>query len=75
MGRHHMKDALENLVKDQSSRLVHWLSSTLSLRKTSQESISLERKSYLDCSSDMHYTRVEFGKVTYWSQTLRSWKR
>ena len=52
LGRHHMKDALENPVKDQSSRLVHWLSITLSLRKTSQESISFERKSYLDCSLD-----------------------
>ena len=36
------------LLKDQSSRLVHWLSITLLLRKTSQESINLERKSYLD---------------------------
>ena len=23
----------------------------------------------------MHCTRVEFGKVTYWSETLRSWRR
>ena len=23
----------------------------------------------------MHCTRVEFGRVTYWSQTLRSWQR
>ena len=43
-----------------------------SLRRTSQESIKLERKSYLDLSSD---TRVEFGRVTYWLQTLRSWRR
>ena len=35
------------------------------LRRTSQESINLERKSYLDCSSDTHCTRGEFGKVTY----------
>ena len=58
-----------------SFRLVHWLSITLSLRKTSQESINLERKSYLDCSSDTHCTREEFGRVTWWLQTLRSWKR
>ena len=32
--------------------MVHWLSITLFLRKTSQESINLERKSYLDCSLD-----------------------
>ena len=47
MGRPHMKDALENLLKDQFSRLFHWLSITLSLRKTSRESINLVRKYYL----------------------------
>ena len=52
MGRLHTKGVLENLVKDQSFRLVHWLNITLSLRKTSQESINLERKSNLDCSLD-----------------------
>ena len=43
--------------------------------KDSQESINLERKSYLDCSLDTLCTRVEFGRVTHWLQTLRSWKR
>ena len=33
------------------------------------------KKVYLDCSSDTLSTRVEFGRVTYWSQTLRSWRR
>ena len=75
MGRRHMKDVLGNHLKDQLFHLVHWLSTTLSLRKTTQESINLERKSYLDCSSDTLCTRREFGRVTYWSQTLRSWKR
>ena len=75
MGRLHTEDALENLLKDQSFRLVHWLSITQSLRKTSQESINLERKSYLDCSLDTLCTRGEFGRVTQWLQTLRSWKR
>ena len=37
---------------------------TLQLRKTSHESINLERKYYLDCSSDTLCTRVEFGRVT-----------
>ena len=37
--------------------LVHWLSITIFLRKTSQESINLERKSYLDCSLDTLCTR------------------
>ena len=54
--------------------LVHWLSITLQLRRPSQESINLERKSYLDCYSDMLCTRVAFGRVTS-SQTLRSWRR
>ena len=54
---------------------VHWLSITLLLRRTSLESINLERKFYLDCSSDTLSTRGEFGRVTYWSQTLRSWRR
>ena len=53
-------------MKDRSFRLIHWFSITLFLRKTSQESINLERKSYLDCSSDTHRTRREFGRVTYW---------
>ena len=34
-----------------------------------------KRKSYLDCSSDTHSTQVEFGRKTYWLQTLRSWNR
>ena len=62
-------------LKDQLFHLVHWLSITVSLRKTSQESINLERKCYLDCSSDTLCTRAEFGRVTYWLQTFRSWKR
>ena len=70
-----MKDVLGNHFKDQLFQLVHWLSITLFLRKTGQEFINLERKSYLDCSSDTLCTRREFGRVTYWLQTLRSWKR
>ena len=75
MGRPHVTDVLGNHLRDRSFRLVHWLSITLSLRRTSQESIILERKSYLDCSSDTLCTRGEFGRVTYWLQTLRSWRR
>ena len=50
------------LLKDQSFRLVHWLSISLFVRKTRQESINLERKSYLDCSSDTLCSREEFGE-------------
>ena len=62
MGKLYTKGVLENHVKDQSFRLVHWLSITLFLRKTSQESINLERKSYLDCSLDTLCTREEIWK-------------
>ena len=75
MGRRSMKDVLGNHLTDRLFHLVHWLSIILLLRRTSQESINLERKSYLVCSLDMVCTRVEFGRVTYWLQTLRSWKR
>ena len=43
--------------------------------KDTQESINLERKFYLHCSLDTLCTRGELGTVTYWLQTLRSWKR
>ena len=33
------------------------------------------RKSFLECSLGTLCTRCEFGRVTYWLQTLRSWKR
>ena len=74
-GKTHMRDVFGNHLKNRSFRLVHRLSITLSLRKTSHESINLERKSYLDCSSDTLCTRGELGRVTHWLQTLRSWKR
>ena len=61
-GKHHTRDVLANHSKVRSIRLVHWLSITSFLRKTSQDCIHLERKSYLDCSSDTHCTRCEFGR-------------
>ena len=57
MIRRPMKDVLGNHLKDRLFHLVHWLSIILLLRRTSQESINLERKSYLDCSSDTLCTR------------------
>ena len=62
MGRRPMKDVLGNHLRDRSFHLLHWLSITLFLRKTSQESINLERKSYLDCSSDTQCTRSGIWK-------------
>ena len=52
-----MKDVLGNHLMDRLYHLVHWLSINLSLRRTSQEFINLERKSHLDCSLDTHCTR------------------
>ena len=76
MGQPLMKDVLGNhFFKDRLFHLVHLLSITQKLRRTSQASINLERKSYLDCSSDTLCTREEFGRVTYWLQTLSSWRR
>ena len=57
MGRRPMKDVLGNHLKDRLFHMVHWLSITPSLRRTSEESINLERKSCLDCSSDTPCTR------------------
>ena len=57
-----MKDVLGNHLKDRLFHLVHWLSITLQLRRISQESINLERKSYLNCSLDTLCTRREFGR-------------
>ena len=66
MGRRPMKDVLGNHLKDRLFHLVHWLTIILLLRRTSQESINLERKSFLEYSSDTHFSRGEFGRVTYW---------
>ena len=52
-----MKDVLGNHSQDGLFHLVHWLSITPHFRRISQESINLEGKSYLDCSSDTLCTR------------------
>ena len=62
-------------LKDRLCHLIHWLNIILLLKRISQESINLERKSYLDCSSDTLCTRWASGRVTYWLHTLRSWRR
>ena len=45
------------------------------LRKTNLGCIRLEQKSCQVYFLVMHYTRVESGKETLWSQTLRNWRR
>ena len=57
MGRIHTKDVLDNQLKDRLFHVVHWLSIIQFLGKTNQESVNLERKSYLDCSLDTLCTR------------------
>ena len=42
--------------------------------ETSQGSINLVRKFYLEYFLDMHCMRREFGKELFWSQTSRSWQ-
>ena len=64
-GKTPMKDLSGNHLKDRLFHLVHWLSIILLLRRISRESINLERKFYLDYSSDTLCTRGEFGRVTY----------
>ena len=67
MRRLHSKDVLEKRFK----RPIIAFGYLVEYYRISQESTHLERKSYLDCSSDTLCTlRVEFGRVTYWLQTL-----
>ena len=75
MGRRPMKTFWATFLKDLLFHLVHWLSITYNCERSVPNPSILERKFYLDCSSDTLSTRGEFGRVTYWSQTLRSWKR
>ena len=74
MGRLHTRDVLGNHLKDRSFRLVHWLCITLSLRKT--RSISLERKSSLDCGEPFKAPIILFGgMVEYYPISARDQSR
>ena len=53
----------------------HWLNVTLQLRRTSQESINLERKSYLDCSLDTLCPQGGIWKGDVLVADLRSCRR
>ena len=70
-----MKDVLGNHLQDLIFPFRSLVEHHPTIAKDQSESINLERKFYLDCSSDTLCTRVEFGRVTCWSQTLRSWRR
>ena len=71
MGNHHTRDVLGNHIRDQSFRLVYWLRINLFLWRTSQESINLERKFYLDCSLDTLCTRG--WNMEGWRTGRRPW--
>ena len=75
MGRHHMKDVLECPLTNQQYRLEQWSNITLFLRKTYRDYINLIQKSCQVYSLDMCCPRVESGKVTLWSHTLKNWRR
>ena len=73
--RVHTKGVLGNHLKDQSFRLVHWLSITYLCEgpvknpSTWKENLTWIVPRIRSC------TRGEFGRVTCWLQTLGSWKR
>ena len=75
MGRHLMRSRSAFTSKDQLFHLVQWSNITVFLAKTCRDCISSARKSYQVFSLDMLCTRGESGKETFWSQTLRNWKR
>ena len=52
----------QTILMDLLFHLVHWLSITLEQRRISHASINLERKFYLDCSSDTLSTRRRIWK-------------
>ena len=75
MGRRPMKDVLGNHLRtDYSIWIIGWVS-PYDCEGSVPNPSNLERKFYLDCSSDTLCTLGEFGRVTYWWQTLWSWRR
>ena len=59
---------LENCSKDQSFRFVQWSKMIRSLRKTSQDSINVVKKFYLEYSWDVHYVRGETVEIRYFGR-------
>ena len=76
IGRRPMKDVLGNHLKDRLFHLVHWLSITYNCEGPVKNP-SIWKGSRLSwIVSQIRTVRgVEFGRVTYWLQALRSWKR
>ena len=60
----------ETILKARSFRLAQWLNIIRFLHETSKGSINLVVKFYPTYSSDMHCSRREFGKETFWLRTF-----
>ena len=75
MGRRHMKDVLGNHLKDRYSIwFICWVSPFYFEGPVKNSSIGKE--SLISIVSRIRIVRAgEFGRVTYWLQTLRSWRR
>ena len=75
MGRPHVRDVLGNHVKDRSFHLVHgWVLPDNCEGPVKNPSIWKESLTWI--VPRLRIVRGgEFGRVTYWSQTLRSWRR
>ena len=69
-----LHEDLENHSKNQSFRLVRWLSIIRFLQKITQDSTSPVRKFFQESSWEMCSMQGASGKEILWSQTLRSSK-
>ena len=59
-----MKDVLGNHLKEPSFHLVHWLMYYPISAKDQSKNPSIWKESFtMDCSSDTHSTRGEFGRA------------
>ena len=75
MERRRMRDVLGNHSKDRSFRLVHWLSITLSSAKDKSRIHQIGKKVLPGLFLGYALYAEEVGRVTYWLQTLESWRR
>ena len=75
MGGHHMKGGSEYHLKVWFFRLEQWSNITLSLRRTYRDYINSFGPKVLPGTFLGYALHAVSGRETYWSQTLRNWKR
>ena len=77
MGRRPMKDVLGNHLKDRLGHLVHWVEYHPVTAKDQSRIHQFGKKVLpgLFLGYALYAGGGEFGRVTYWLQTLRSWRR